>query len=363
MKIVINCQLLVKNELRGMGTYKFEVLKRLIPLDEGNIFYLLTYSRDSYEFVLEAFNDNKNCIVVLKEVPIAIFEQLFIPYFCIMNSIDYLVNSGDTAAILAVLTKTKSILILHDVFFCKKSAGPIPVRKWLAKTYRRISVGLTVNRSFKIFTVSEFAKRDIEYEFGSHLKDKIIIGYNGLGCRPSEGEELIKESSLLMVTGADPQKNVKWFLEGLVKNTRFLDGLSSVDVVGLNSSTEIGFNEHPKIKYHGFLSKIDLDVRYRKAKFFAIPSLMESFGIPGIEALSYGCCVLSSNTGALREVLGDHASYFSPDNYAELNNSIEDLLKGCPPDKVLTGMHTELKRYSWEATANKLALVFDRGVV
>jgi glycosyltransferase involved in cell wall biosynthesis len=363
MKIAINCQLLLENELRGMGTYKFELLKHLIPLDNKNVFYLLTYSRNSYEFVLKAFKENHNCIVVLKEVPIVIFEQLFVPYFCIINAIDFIVNSGDTASILAVLTKTKSILVLHDAYFCKKSVGPIPVRKWFAKTYRRICVGLTVNRSFMIFTVSEFAKRDIEYEFGSHLKNKIVIGYNGLGCKPSEGEELTKENSLLMVTGADPQKNVRWFLEGLVKNKTFLNGLNCVDVVGINSFTDIGFNDHPKINYHGFLSKIDLDVQYRKAKYFAIPSLMESFGIPAIEALSYGCCVLSSNTGALQEVLGDHAIYFSPNSHAELNNSIEDLLECWSPDKVLTVMKTELQRYSWESTAEKFALVFDRGAV
>jgi glycosyltransferase involved in cell wall biosynthesis len=65
-------------------------------------------------------------------------------------------------------------------------------------------------------------------------------------------------------------------------------------------------------------NQAELRLLYEKALALVIPSHMEGFGLPSGEALWLGTPVLSSNAPALREVGGNLAQYFSPNDYAGL---------------------------------------------
>jgi glycosyltransferase involved in cell wall biosynthesis len=51
---------------------------------------------------------------------------------------------------------------------------------------------------------------------------------------------------------------------------------------------------------------------YEHASAFIYPSLYEGFGIPPLEAMSYGCPVVCSKTSSIPEVVGDAGEYFDP---------------------------------------------------
>ncbi|MDB2554218.1 glycosyltransferase family 4 protein [Porticoccaceae bacterium] len=350
MNVVVNCQLLTPNSLRGMGTYKFEILNKLLDIDTGNNYFLVTNTKQSFDFLLQSFGAKDNCRIDLCEIGIVFFEQFYIPFYCIRRSASYFINSGDTSSILTCLIKVDSILVLHDVYFCKPTRGQVSFRKWLAKIYRRLTIKYSIRRAYKIFTVSEFAKSDIIFEFGAYLKSKIVVTYNGLGTAGESGQNLRKYNRLLLVSGSDPQKNVKWFLNCLISHAKFLDELELVQVVGVDGYQDIDFISHPKVEYVGFVRREALDDFYRESKYFAIPSLLESFGMPGIEALSYGCVVLSSNTGAMPEVLGDRAFYFSPTSPSELNDCLNDVMMQNFPTEVTT-TQDGLSKFSWQTAS------------
>lgn len=350
MNVIVNCQLLTPKRLRGMGTYKLEILKQLLDTDTNNSYFLLTNTKQSYDFLSTSFGAKQNCKIELFESGAVLFEQFYIPFYCIRSSAHYLINSGDTGSILASLMKICSVLVVHDVYYCKPTTGPISFHKWLARIYRRITIRYTIHRAYKIFTVSEFAKKDIIFEFGSKLKNKITVTYNGLATSEEIGKKLYKKNRLLLVSGSDPQKNVKWFLNCLISHAKFLQELELVQIVGVDSYQDIDFINHPKIKYMGFVSRENLDNYYREAKYFAIPSLLESFGMPGIEALSFGCIVLASNTGALPEVLGKNAFYFSPTSPIELNNCLNDVMMQNFPSEVTT-TYEGLSKFSWKSAS------------
>src|SRR5207245_306468 len=44
---------------------------------------------------------------------------------------------------------------------------------------------------------------------------------------------------------------------------------------------------------------------YRRATIFAFPSLYEGFGLPVLEAMAQGCCVVARNASAMAEIVGD----------------------------------------------------------
>jgi glycosyltransferase involved in cell wall biosynthesis len=55
----------------------------------------------------------------------------------------------------------------------------------------------------------------------------------------------------------------------------------------------------------GFVSDEDLAWLYREAALFVFPTLYEGFGIPVVEAMAAGACVVTRNQSAMAEVLGD----------------------------------------------------------
>jgi glycosyltransferase involved in cell wall biosynthesis len=74
-----------------------------------------------------------------------------------------------------------------------------------------------------------------------------------------------------------------------------------------------------------FLGRIDdgrLAWLYRHADLFVFLSLDEGFGLPPLEALSFGCPVLASDIPVLRETVGDRASYVDPRNVDEIAKAL-----------------------------------------
>jgi glycosyltransferase involved in cell wall biosynthesis len=61
---------------------------------------------------------------------------------------------------------------------------------------------------------------------------------------------------------------------------------------------------------------------YNGAKLFVLPSLIEGFGLPPLEAAACGTPVACSDIAALREIMGQGAEYFDPHN---LNNMVDIL--------------------------------------
>jgi len=75
-----------------------------------------------------------------------------------------------------------------------------------------------------------------------------------------------------------------------------------------------------------FVEADDLRLRdlYDESLAVVVTALYEGFGLPALEACRRGCLVVSSGTGAQREVLGDAAAYFDPHHVDSLVAAVED---------------------------------------
>jgi len=70
----------------------------------------------------------------------------------------------------------------------------------------------------------------------------------------------------------------------------------------------------------------DLRYLYSGAYCFVFPSLYEGFGLPPLEAMSFGCPVITSRISSLPEVCGDAALYADPYDIYDIKEKIENLL-------------------------------------
>ena len=64
---------------------------------------------------------------------------------------------------------------------------------------------------------------------------------------------------------------------------------------------------------------------YGAAAAFVFPSLYEGFGLPPLEAMSFGCPVVCSNTSSIPEVVGEAAILFDPHDVESMRSAIEEV--------------------------------------
>ena len=98
---------------------------------------------------------------------------------------------------------------------------------------------------------------------------------------------------------------------------------------------------------------------YRGASAFVLPSAIESFGLPALEAMASGLPVAVSRAGALPEVCQDAAVYFDPSDVEGLADAISRVTGDQELREELTIRSLRRARdFSWEITAQKTLEVF-----
>lgn len=109
-----------------------------------------------------------------------------------------------------------------------------------------------------------------------------------------------------------------------------------------------------KVKILTNLPSARLPALYKNSKFYIFTSYCEVFGLTTLEAMAYGCPVLVSNKSALREINGNAAEYFDPDNILQIKKKITGMIENKKFwKKNKTSSYKHLKKFSWEKSAIK----------
>lgn len=117
------------------------------------------------------------------------------------------------------------------------------------------------------------------------------------------------------------------------------------------------------IHFTGFLPDDDLHHLYRGAEAMVFPSRFEGFGIPPIEAMACGCPVVSSNAGALKDIIGHAALVIDPENIASISSAMNAIAmqKQLKANLIAKGLQWSA-RYTWELTAIQLMKAYESAV-
>ena len=81
------------------------------------------------------------------------------------------------------------------------------------------------------------------------------------------------------------------------------------------------FPQNLKIEFHGTLSIDNINDLYISCEFAIYPSLVESFGLPLIEASNHGCKVIASDLPYVHEIIAPSLT-FDPYSVKSISNSI-----------------------------------------
>jgi glycosyltransferase involved in cell wall biosynthesis len=106
-----------------------------------------------------------------------------------------------------------------------------------------------------------------------------------------------------------------------------------------------------RVRFPAWLSETQLEGCYALCSLFVLPSLIEGFGLPVLEAMLRGVPVACSNTSALPEVAGDAALTFDPERQEEIDGAISRLLADRALAKRLAERGRErAARFTWKQT-------------
>ncbi|KKT76321.1 MAG: Glycosyl transferase group 1 [Microgenomates group bacterium GW2011_GWA2_44_7] len=110
----------------------------------------------------------------------------------------------------------------------------------------------------------------------------------------------------------------------------------------------------------GFVPEPDLPVIYSLANVYCQPSFWEGFGLDPLEAITVGCPVVSSNTPALKELLGNAAVYVDPLNVDDIAQGIQSALNPAVSRRLTALGKARSCAYNWQKTAAMTLDVYNK---
>jgi len=230
--------------------------------------------------------------------------------------------------------------------------------------------GFSLKKAAKILAISESTKKDI-VEFYKISPKKIVVAPAAIRKREikikKEEIEAVKrkykidKDYVLFLGTLKPSKNI----EGLIEGFRFL----SVEDLRLVIAGRKGWlyekifekvkdlGLEGKVIFTDFVPEKEISALMAGASVFVLPSFWEGFGIPVLEAMSFGVPVAASNVGSLPEVVGKAGILVDPYRPKEIALGIKKALEN--KEKLVKLGYQQIKRFSWEETAKKVVKVLE----
>lgn len=107
----------------------------------------------------------------------------------------------------------------------------------------------------------------------------------------------------------------------------------------------------PWVKFVGPLDRTQTERLYDEAAIFVFPSLVESFGMPMVEAMARGLPIVAADTPVNREICAGAALYFSPLDPEDLARQVRRLASDARRCQELgaVGLERARMRFRWDA--------------
>ena len=263
------------------------------------------------------------------------------------------------------LFNTPSAPVIHDLTY-------IDLPDYVSGKLRRDLIRLmpkTIKRASFVITVSEFSKKRVMEVYGLTSEKVVVTPIPPqtplVRDTTAVGTELkkmgVRKPYILFLGTVEPRKNIPNLIDAylqLPSATRNTYDLVIAGMIGWNCDKELRKIKETVGKgviHLGYVSENQRAALYQHASLFAHASFYEGFGMPVLEAMSYGVPCTISDIPIYREIAGDAAVFFNQDKPASIAASIQDLLTHEQKRKNLSQRGLEhVAEYSWQKSAKTL---------
>lgn len=367
MKIVIDGRTIRQT---GVGRYIYQTTKLLPELDSDNTYQLLVRTQD-----MAGLDLSKPAIELVPAdfgwYSVAEQTKLLKTLNRLAPDLVHFPNFNHPIGY-----RGKFVMTIHDLTLLRFKN--INRRKLHPAIYelRNVVMKQVLQRGLRqasaVLVPTEFVKKDIVKTLGVSAKKIVVVSESGQLKTVAGIINLkrynIKKPFLLYVGNAYPHKNLERLILAFGKLITDFGLDIQLVIAGRKDAfhsriedeiIEAGLSE--RVIFTGFVTDQQLAGLYRGAELYVFPSLSEGFGLPGLEAMSYGLPVASSNATCLPEVYGEAVEYFDPTNIDDMAQVLAKLYgnKKRQAELVKKGF-AQIKKYSWEATTKKTLAVYKK---
>lgn len=255
------------------------------------------------------------------------------------------------------------VCVVHDLYRDTHSYLFRADRRW---TWNLV-FPLALATQNKIVCVSASTETDL-LRFHPSVAGRTVVVHEASSIRaPASSQSLVSGRYALLVANVAPTKNVEALLDAIDR----LENDAAVPPVMWVGRDDNGVVEQalarrpPLSKFIplGQKSEADLATLYRHAEFLVVPSLMEGFCLPVLEAQGFGVPVVCSDISVLREVAGKGARYFDPNDPSDIASAVREMSRdGELRAGLASAALQNAGQFSWERAARELYRVFEQAL-
>jgi glycosyltransferase involved in cell wall biosynthesis len=366
MKVGIDARLLAE-PVTGIGRYTAELTRELVK--QPGEFYLYSprpivvgqWQQENATLRAECFH---------RRIGKMFWSQTYLPYWAAKDRLD--VFWGTTHRLPHYLSATAArVVTIHDMVWKYAGATMRPLSRWVEKRLMPEAIGL----ADRIIADSFSTASELEVEY-PEARARVRVVHPGASDLPtplglqSLAALGIDRPYFLFVGTLEPRKNLRRLLGAfsqLSADTRaraqFViaggKGWNGIDIQAFIA--ELGLERD--VVLTGYVSDKQLATLYAHARFIAMPSVYEGFGLPLVEAMSFGVPALTSNCSSMPEVAGDAGLLVDPLDEKSIAEGLRALLTNdILRDKLATRAVVNVTRFSWQKAAAETMAVFEEAV-
>ena len=365
MNIAVNCRLLQKGKLEGIGWFMYESLKRITNDHPEHQFFFIFDRQFDEEFI---FSDNITPVIVGPQT-----RHPFLWYFWMEWRIPAVLKKlkadlfFSPDGYLSLRSNVPSIPVIHDINFVHR---PKDLPFW-PRHYYNYFFPRFARKAKRICTVSNYSKKDINKSYNVDLP-LIHVVYNGANPKftpISEDEKQVLrdkftngEPYFIFIGSLHPRKNLENLLKAYQKFILKTGSNIKMLIVGsimwkskkpykniIDKHIESG------VIFTGRLESEELGKVLSASLAMTFVPWFEGFGIPVLEAQYAQVPVLTSTLTSLPEVGGDAALYAHPGNIEEIADKMELLANDTElREQLISKGKKQKKKFTWDKTADKV---------
>ena len=365
MRIGVDARLL-SEPITGIGRYTGELTRELIDLP-GDLFLYSGNHVDQSDWRAE--NVTLRTANSINRAARMLWSQTTLPAWASKDNVD--VFWGATHRLPRFLPRSVArVVTIHDLVW--KHAGE--TMRPLSRIMEQLLMPQAIKLTDRIVADSESTARAITEEF-PFAAEKVRVVYPGVSVLPSPDAFStldkfgIRKEYFLFVGTLEPRKN----LDRLLKAYATLDedlrekyqlviaggkGWGGVEVESLVNH----YGLHKYVVKSGYVSDVELATLYSQARFLVMPSLYEGFGLPIVEAMSFGVPAITSNISSMPEVAGDAGILVDPWSITSIASGLRGMMDVGQRDLLATRAKANAAKFTWEKAASNLWGVFEEAL-
>jgi len=261
-----------------------------------------------------------------------------------------------------------SVLIVYDLSYLRY---PGQAER---KNQRFLSrfVPASLKRAAAVITISTFSKEEIVEAYG-FPEERIHVACPGVDttrfhpiqdtskARNTLKKYKIPSDYILFLGTLEPRKGIETLLQAYESWKD--DNKPSFVLIGKRGWGSLPILERALaggikgIISPGYVDRNDLPLLLSNARLFVYPSMYEGFGMPVLEAMACGTPVVCGECPSFHEIGEDLLIYCDARNPETLKETIRETLAFPASSQMLSKGIERAARFTWDATASKIASV------